>query len=117
MSNSWRSREAASRQAGSWLVASVYLWEALVAGFLLILPAGQYPDSDTPDWFWNVVFFLCLTAPYSLLGSPISLLRAWRSPRSSARSLTLFLASLQLAYCLTVLGAVLVGLARSFSLA
>ena len=114
MSDSWRSREAVPRQAGSWLVASVYLWEALVAGFLLILPLSQNPDSDTPDWFWKVVLFLCLTAPYSLLGSPIGLLRAWRSPRSSARSLTLFLASLQLAYCLTVLGAVLVGLAQVF---
>lgn len=102
------------RHAGSWLVASVYLWEALVACFLLTLPPGQNPDSDTPDWFWNVVFFLCLTAPYSLLGSPIGLLRAWRSPSSSARSLTLFLASLQLAYCLTVFGVVLVGLAQVF---
>ena len=88
-----------------------------MTGLLLTLPPDQYPESDTPDWFWKVIFFLCLTAPYSLLASPIGLLRAWRSPRSSARSLTLFLASLQLAYGLTVLGAVLVGLARAFSLA
>jgi hypothetical protein len=117
MSGSWRSREAAPRKAGSWLVASVYLWEALVALLVNMPDPSQNPDSDTPAWFWKVVFFLCLTAPYSLLVSPLGLLRAWRSPRSSARSLTLFLASLQLAYCLTVLGAVLVGLARSFNLA
>jgi hypothetical protein len=114
MSDSWGSKEAVPRRAGSWLIASIYLWEALLAGLLLTLPPGQYPESDTPDWFWEVVSFLFLTAPYALLVSPLGLLRAWRSPRSSARSLTLFLASLQLAYCLTVLGAVLVGLAQVF---
>jgi hypothetical protein len=116
MNDSWESKEVVPRRAGSWLIASVYLWEALLAGLFLTLTPSQNPESDTPAWPWEVVLFLFLTAPYALVVSPLSLLRAWRSPRSSARSLTLFLASLQLAYGLTVLGAVLVGLARSFSL-